>query len=408
MIEKTRKINLDNIVNNDNVGHRRRDFGRSSRPNRYVSRRYYLAFEGLTEFLYFSMIRDCGSTLGIRNEIDIITLQREYQNKDVTTIKFMKDAVSDYKHVVKTGIYSTTLFVAVLINDLCDRVSRGLSKEKKTTLNHSTDEMEEKDVKSKYKMYGDLLVEIASFLQYQLIEIVTENNLDKDKISKDDEDKLTNICKDYISNVALVNSDGDRILIGCDDGKETELENDYSIGDGNHIISWIKSQAKFINKPKNRKQDSYDENLDVFSLVLDRDKRCDDRTDIDFNELISDCDNRRISLYITNPAFEFWLIMHFDDLLKKVNDEEMYENRKSHRKGNSTKRNYAEWLLNDYFDTGYSKFELPYNRFIADDCKPIKNAIAVAEENYCHSNDELVLKIGSSVGELIQRMIDNC
>ena len=53
------------------------------------------------------------------------------------------------------------------------------------------------------------------------------------------------------------------------------------------------------------------DNNDVFAIVIDRD--ADSHSEEDIQKVFEECDKRGIICFITNPCFEFWLLLHVCD-----------------------------------------------------------------------------------------------
>ena len=129
---------------------------------------------------------------------------------------------------------------------------------------------------------------------------------------------------------------------------------------------------------------------DQFCLIVDRDRKS--FSEIQYEELLKYEKNGNINLIVSNPCFEFWLLLHF----KKCSDiapELIFENKKE---GNRT---FVENLLKNCLGGSYSKSRLKFEQF--------KNHINEAIANsrtYATEPGELKNKIGTNVGLLIERM----
>ena len=54
-------------------------------------------------------------------------------------------------------------------------------------------------------------------------------------------------------------------------------------------------------------------------MVVDRDK--DSFTEEQYDKVVEFCKKNNVSLYVSNPSFELWLYMHFDEFdseIKKI------------------------------------------------------------------------------------------
>lgn len=135
---------------------------------------------------------------------------------------------------------------------------------------------------------------------------------------------------------------------------------------------------------------TYSEEIDKICLIVDRDK--DSFTSAQFDYVIEQCKNRKYGIYITNPCFEFWLLMHFDDVME-LDPELLLENPKV-----SSGRRYCEQELRKRIPK-YSKSKYDAIGLVRNVEKAIRN-----ESLYCENEKELKNTIGSNVGMLIREM----
>ena len=64
-------------------------------------------------------------------------------------------------------------------------------------------------------------------------------------------------------------------------------------------------------------------NADSFGIVVDRDSHCRSREKME--ACIKQCSENGFGCYISNPCFEFWLLLHLCDVDKEFNDNEKDE-----------------------------------------------------------------------------------
>ena len=361
------------------IGHTSKSIGRAEGDR--DKHCYYIAFEGMSEFNYFTIIRSFKESLGIKQDIVIKTLIREEPNKDTTEIDYFRDSVIEYKYLVKEGKYKKRQLAGSIVENLCKEVRRKYKEQYQSNINN------------------DFLYLFSIFVQKLLIKKLSDyvNN-------KGDIENVTDAITDSIE---LINS------LEFDDIKQQTELNGFGEKYVELMMKLIKDSLLTMDRPKeDMRKLSFDEKLDIFALVIDRDQWCKDRNVEDYSKYIYRCKYiDKISLHITNPAFEFWLMMHFDYFDKKFDDDDNYtdliKNRKKFYEGKWT--NYAEIELDKYFKkrgTSYNKYDLDHRLFIKDDCKPIKHALDIVG-TYPTDNDELLNHIGSSVGELLNRIIEN-
>lgn len=135
---------------------------------------------------------------------------------------------------------------------------------------------------------------------------------------------------------------------------------------------------------------TYDPTYDCVCVIVDRDRQSfkEDQYDCVKNT----CAKEGFQLYVTNPCFEFWLLLHFDEVfnldLEKI-------------KGNikvTGKRRYTEDELRKLVN-GYKKNNIQFPVFASRIDKAISN-------EKCFAEDLSVLKdsVGSNVGRLIAEL----
>jgi hypothetical protein len=140
---------------------------------------------------------------------------------------------------------------------------------------------------------------------------------------------------------------------------------------------------------------------DVVCVMIDRDR--DSRTSSKCGEFISRCNRSGYVLFMTNPCFEMWLLLHFDDVLYMDRDLLL-----SNPKGDG--RRYTERALDDILlgldpDAGYDKTRLDFGRFVHRTDNAIENELF-----FCHDLGCIRSDVGSNIGSLIgmMRQRDRC
>lgn len=97
-------------------------------------------------------------------------------------------------------------------------------------------------------------------------------------------------------------------------------------------------------------------------------------------------------LCITNPCFEFWLLLHFDDVFE-LDTDQLLENPKV-----TSKRRYAEQELRRIYPK-YKKSSYQAEELVGDIDKAIRN-----EKEFCEEIEGLENSVGSNIGRLIEDM----
>ena len=63
----------------------------------------------------------------------------------------------------------------------------------------------------------------------------------------------------------------------------------------------------------------YTNNFDEFCILIDRDAGSHSSEDMDF--ILQYCKEKKYRCFITNPCFEFWLLLHFSDVYEEYSDQ---------------------------------------------------------------------------------------
>lgn len=84
---------------------------------------------------------------------------------------------------------------------------------------------------------------------------------------------------------------------------------------------------------------TYSSTVDKLNIVIDRDEQ--NFKDFQYDEVVEFCRNNNVNLYVSNPTFEFWLMLHFSEV-ENEDKTEMLENRYI-----SSSRRYLEKRLHD-------------------------------------------------------------
>lgn len=163
---------------------------------------------------------------------------------------------------------------------------------------------------------------------------------------------------------------------------------------------------------KERKQDDvdliidalnikYDEYRDKICIIIDRDP-CSFKED-QYDEVVELCESNNFKLYISNPRFEFWLLLHFSFNEICELDREKLLNRVKHKKCGKC---YDEEKLNDlckrYTSKGYNKTNYRVDYMLSN----VENAIE-NEKEFCENIEQLKTKLGCNIGLLINELINN-
>lgn len=126
---------------------------------------------------------------------------------------------------------------------------------------------------------------------------------------------------------------------------------------------------------------------DKACLIIDRDKGS--FTEAQYENTQTVCKAENIKLYISNPRFELWILLHFTDLnyldLEKLKSDS----------------GYLDECLNKYFPE-YSKNAIHFDKLKSKIQTAIQNA-----SKHCQDPHKLKTELGTSIGLLMAELITN-
>lgn len=327
-----------------------RSLGLRTSRSRPMNNFVFIAFEGFTEINYFGMIKDNKDKLGIRDNVHILRIARSNRDRRNADPMRNANAMAEYINCIETKRYTVGIFVSEIIQNLYEE---GCDKERTR----------------KCKTGGQYNIDsgIANLkrnliaIEDRIMEELSSSDCCEDGAITNTKDAMT-ICKDVIQEI-------------------------------------IPGYFDKISEPKSIHRISFDKDLDMLCLVIDRDPYAQDsrRTAKEFNDMMRKCEDLGIHVFVTNPCFEFYLLMHDDDWLKRFEGHEEEFLRNDFVEG--TRMRFAEWALNQVMQ--YDK-RMDLSFLAKDDCRMVKTAIANAET--FADWKELESKIGSSIPQLIEEM----
>lgn len=188
----------------------------------------------------------------------------------------------------------------------------------------------------------------------------------------------------------------------CKDEMHKSLIEDVSDieTDCNAIIKSLQDKCGLVNIIGNIPEiieswgTTYSEGLDKICLIVDRDKGSFASTEKkdQYGYVLKKCKEKHFGFYITNPCFEFWLLLHFD-YVHELDKDKLLANNKVRKD-----QTYAEHELRKIF-RGYKKSSYSAEQLVRNIDKAITN-----EKNFCEDVEQLKSNIGSNVGLLIEEM----
>lgn len=296
-----------------------------------VKKKYFLVFEGArTEEIYFDTVNSHKVDLGISPLIELIPLIRDYGEEGWSNPQKIVDRIVENVVESESGIMTYD----ILLNRIMDYII-------------STKNIK---VKSHQKVI------------WQTLNWICENKLSKKSWEKIDD--LNKATKNILKEITQLDYISDNL--------------DY-ISD--NIVDIIKSLSI-----------TYDSEIDKICLIVDRDK--DSFSNSQYQYVLKICKDKKFDLYVTNPCFEFWLLLHFDDYTN-LDQSKLLENC-----WETKKKKYTEVEL-------CKRISFKKNRYKAEDIiQKIPRAIA-NEKKFCEDLDLLEHTVGSNIGKLLDKIIND-
>lgn len=293
-------------------------------------KKYFLVFEGnRTEGIYFNTINELKDKIGINPLIEIISIERTYTEEGWSNPKKILEQLLKDLEEIENGKISYKTLVDKIIEII----------------------MEDKKISSKISK------EISS---EKMIENIKNDRKSLDNIVENVEEDCEFLLNMIIKKLFLTIEEIPNIL-------ETVLKNIEN------------------------KQITYSEDIDKMCFIVDRDKKS--FKEEQYNYVKKECKRKNFKLYVTNPCFEFWLLLHFDEV-HSIDKEKLLENNRITAK---SKVRYVEAELKKYFP--YNKNKYNAELLIEKIDLAIEN-----EKKFCEDIEELKDKLGSNIGLLIQEL----
>ena len=154
----------------------------------------------------------------------------------------------------------------------------------------------------------------------------------------------------------------------------------------------ISDSVKQIEEYIKRQFVTYEEGYDKICLIADRDKQSFKEDQYDY--VVKTCKEKGYNFYISNPCFEFWLLLHYDEILD-MDREKLLTNPKETPRA---KKRFLEKQLSSLME-GYNKNNLQFSKIVDKVSVAIKN-----EKQFCENIEELKTELGCNIGLLIKEM----
>ncbi len=213
------------------------------------------------------------------------------------------------------------------------------------------------------KKYHDILIDkVMDYFEDELF--FEQNHISKDGTLK----KLKQICERYSK----------EDICDCIEDLYGDIFEEYEFID-------IDDFYKFIDIPSL----SYEKGFDEICIIVDRDRKSFSEKQYDY--VTKKCADNGFHLFVTNPCFEFWLLLHFDEV-HSFDEKELLENYKV-----SGSKTYVEKKLSEVFR--YNKTNYNAEELVKNIDKAIQNS-----SRFCIDIGELKNSVGSNICDLINRM----
>jgi len=135
---------------------------------------------------------------------------------------------------------------------------------------------------------------------------------------------------------------------------------------------------------------TYNPKYDKACIIIDRDQ--DSFTSTQYEQVLELCCKKKIYPYISNPCFEFWLLLHFP-VVWELDRQKLLENKKISRT-----KSFLEGELQK-IDSSFQKNHLRFKMFEEHIDTAIKN-----EASFCEDIAALKTELGSNVGKLLSEL----
>lgn len=295
-----------------------------------VMSKYFLVYEGKeTEQIYFDAVENLRGEIEINPLIELVPVIRSYSEEGWSNPKKMVDRMIKNLEENKTGCFSYETLCNWIVDYLIDEGIITVKMARKTKI-------------------------------WQILEEICNEDLDTH--IKLDVDNLEMRCTQILS---LLKEKAD-----------------------------IKNQIEDIPKIIKNGSITYSDEVDKICFIVDRDKKSflSKPGNNQYEYVLKKCQEKKFGFYVTNPCFELWLLMHFDEVVE-LDKEKLLENLYV-----SSDKRYTEYELRRMF-AGFEKANYDAEFLVRNIDKAIKN-----EAMFCEDIELLESQIGSNLGRLFEEL----
>ncbi len=224
--------------------------------------------------------------------------------------------------------------------------------------------------------------------------------------TKSDPDQVFDLLKEYleIRKNGITKEDMDELFNDSQDDYTSELVEKYlkselPYDEMKKINTDLQMMNIDVNYQKYLSEFKGENNEDVFAIVIDRD--CGNHTEETLSRLFEKCKENNCLCFITNPCFEFWLLLHLSDVKNEYHDKltTIFENKKI-----SNKHTFVSYEVSQKAGHGKSINE---RKFTDNYLNNIDKAIERASD-FCQDQKALLKKIGSNIPALFEILKKQC
>lgn len=292
-----------------------------------AKKRYFLVFEGAsTEKIYFEALENARDDIGIDPLIELVPIIRSYSEDGWSNPKKILNRIIANLEEEETGRFTY-----------------------ETLLNRIMDYLYDEKVITTSKVQARALWEILEIGCKKILKKCLNDNVD-------------NLVEDCNKLIEYLNQESDVV----------------------NIVDDISDIIRATNI-------TYDNRFDKICLIVDRDKESflaiPENNQYDY--VLRTCQEKGFGFYVSNPCFEFWLLLHFEAVFE-LDKDKLLENPQV-----TAKRRYTEYELRRLLP-GYSKGK--YNADIL--IKNLSLALCNAQK-FCQNERLLISEVGTNIGKLI-------
>mgnify|MGYP004534667709 CR=1 FL=1 len=154
----------------------------------------------------------------------------------------------------------------------------------------------------------------------------------------------------------------------------------------------ISNAVKQVDEYIKRQFVTYEAGYDKICLIVDRDRQSFKEEQYDY--VVETCKEKGYGFYVSNPCFEFWLLLHYEEVLQMDRDILL----KNPKETPKSKKRFLEKQLSALME-GYTKNNLRFDKIADKVFKAIEH-----EKYFCENINGLKTDLGCNIGLLVKEM----